>query len=113
LLRRQARGSWLTDWAEAWEPPDPDLVEESLAVLAVRTRTPWDAFWPHALRLDPAQHAATRRKQILQLARYGRFGGGSIREWDDEPVSELRAWYGTLCEVLKEENAMSQRAENQ
>jgi hypothetical protein len=112
LFRRQTRGDWLSDWAEPWEPADPDEVEESLETLCVRTRTPWDAYWYHSVRMDPGEHAAMRRKQVLQLARYGRMGS-SPGDWDEVPVSEFRAWYQTLCDVLGDEHSTSRVMENQ
>jgi hypothetical protein len=48
---------------------------------------------------------------ILQLSRYARFGG-SLHEWDDEPVRELRAWWETLREILAEEDSLQTAAED-
>jgi hypothetical protein len=60
--------------------------------------------------MDPVEQEKMRRKQILQLARYGRVGG--LHDWDEESVDELRAWYQALKEVLDSEEALGRVAEN-
>lgn len=78
------------------------------------TGTVLDACWhlTDAVALDPAEHEQLRRRQILQLARYGRFGGGDIHQWDREPVGELLGWYAALKDLLDGEHALQASAEN-
>jgi hypothetical protein len=112
LLRRQERGRWLSDAAEEWDQPDPDDLRDEVHSLSFFTGTVYDAVWHHTLELDPAKHVKMRRSQILQLSRYGRFGGGTISEWDEQPVSELRAWYEALKDLLDAEDALNKTLEN-
>jgi hypothetical protein len=112
LLRRQERATWLNEGAEEWQPPDPDELRDELHVYGFQTGTSFDAAWHHILQADPLEQEKTRRRQILQLARYGRFGGSSPCAWDDEPVTELRAWWRTLKEILDEEDSLSRASEN-
>jgi hypothetical protein len=71
----------------------------------------FDAVWHLTLDVDPDLQERTRRKQILELARYGRLGGG-LHDWDDEPVVELRAWWDALKELMDKEDSLASAAEN-
>lgn len=85
------------------------------ALLAVHTGTVFDACWYHTEAVVPAGEDDVddyRRHQILALARYGRFGGGNIHQWDDEPVEELNTWYRALVKLMDRESAMQATTEN-
>jgi hypothetical protein len=84
---------------------------DDLHILHFWTGTVFDACWHHTLDVDPIQHAKIRRRMILELARFGRFGGG-LHEWDDEPVSELQAWWNVLKEMMDHEDALARAAED-
>jgi hypothetical protein len=85
----------------AWDVPHPDAVEDALkTVMPTWSGTGMDAFWVHLLELDPRELEKTRRHQMMALARYGR---QPLLAWDDVLVTELRAWYGTLAEMLTQE----------
>ena len=99
--------------AEEWQLPDPDELADELHLFGFHTGTAFDAAWHHAIAftIEPEQQERNRMRMILELARYGRFGGG-IHDWDDEPVRELRSWWGVLKEILDNENAISRTAED-
>lgn len=50
---------------------------------------------------DPAASLQTRRRQIVEMARYGR---QSLFQWDDLDVVEFHEWHHTLVELLNEEH---------
>lgn len=91
---------------------DPDAVEDfvlrrsrldpyNLNPEIVRSR--WSDLWHMFFQMRSAEETlAMRRKQIMQLARYGR---QSIFEWDDVSVDEVEEWIETLSEIIKAENA--------
>ena len=59
--------------------------------------------------LDPEVLVKLRRHQIMALARYAR---APLLGWDDVDVTEVRAWYDELKELMKLESAASKTMEN-
>lgn len=82
--------------------PHPDDVDDALSGLLMV----WhggegsDAYWTHHLEQDPGEMEKFRRHQIMALARYAR---APLLEWGGVDVSELRAWYDELKELLQAE----------
>ena len=81
-------------------------------MLAFNTGTVLDACWWHGVDLDIQVRDDYRRYQVLALARYGRFGGSDVHQWDDEPLEELEAWYAALARLMEKEHAMQTSGEN-
>lgn len=104
MLRRQDSG-WVD---EAWKYPDPDEVEDSLEILSIYTGTLADAFWHHMIEIDPEEMDQDRRKQIVQMTRYGRLNF----DWEEMEIPELRRWYRALKDTLDDEDALSRANEN-
>ena len=80
MLRIQERGGWVDEAAVA--APDHAFLHAVLEGLTFYTGSVFYAVWHHEIRLDAAKHLRVRRKQKLQLSRYGRQPFLS-REWDD------------------------------
>jgi len=91
--------------------PDPLEVDAVVGRLAFHSRTVADAMWHHTVEVDGEELLKTRRKQKLQLARYGR-QPFLAAEWDDVDVAELGEWYRALKELLDEEDAVSRGMED-
>ena len=87
---------------EAWQTPDPDLVDDSLAILAVRDGSAADVVWHHIIDIDPEEKLLDTARMKMALARYGR---QSLLQWDDVPVSEIRFWYDRLKELFENERS--------
>lgn len=54
--------------------------------------------------VDAEENLDIRRRQLVQMARYGRTGvPGELFGWDQVQLKEFRAIYRALCDVLDEE----------
>lgn len=103
MLGRQDVGGWVE---EAWETPDPDVVADSMEILATCPESP---VWQYFLEMDPVELEKMSRYRKIALARYGR---QSLFQWDDIEVNEIRSWYVALKGLLDDESALQGTSEN-
>jgi hypothetical protein len=97
--------------------PDPQLLNERLNDFIVTDTRPdademgtmVDAAWVQWLEgKGGAEMQQMRRKQIMQL---GRYGHQQAAQWDDYPLEEFVAIYDALVEVMKGEDSIQQTVE--
>jgi hypothetical protein len=63
-----------------------------------------NALWHLLVEVDVDEVLANRDKQLVQLARYAHAGQpGECMGWGDVEISEFKAKYRALSEVLAEE----------
>lgn len=96
-------GGWLTEWG------DPDEVAQEAEI---RAYLGWgDNATFNSIRhlfawVDPAERIANRRRQVVQLARYGHAAAADeLLGWGDVDLREFEAIYSQLAEVLDGEGA--------
>lgn len=92
------------------ESVDDDLLRDRLRRVSLFTGNPYfDASWVGHAHWPSEQVEKERRRQVVILGRYGR---QPYWQWEDVDVDELREYFSELMEVISQENALSNRAED-